>query len=297
MFNPLRLYNYLRNRHWKEGIPEIFLKEWISMNRSQYTLTEEDRDDFEAILRTLQIDIEILNLHQVASHQKIDSHSRSKADELEILQEKKFMSIPSVRTDWSNFRQWMLDKIIVLERILDIKDVVTSDIIGTNISLEQFTERLELKLEHIFFERWIGLYKIDDRYRFLLQFVTTIDILHNRLYGKDKLKDMPIKIKKFKFKLLLEKELIEINRIRNDIVHKGMKEEEINLLLEHTFSKIRESYFHILVHLANKQIVSVVKQSKLGNVKEYTEKARDYIIKTYFTSFSPSDVEKIINVA
>ncbi|KKK59762.1 hypothetical protein LCGC14_3031150, partial [marine sediment metagenome] len=270
LFDPLRLYNYLRNKHWKEGIPETFLKEWRSMNRSQYTLTESDYDDFKVISNSLQIDIEDLNSPQITPHQKIDSHSKSKGDELELLQENKFTLIPSVRTDWSNFKQWMLDKIIVLEKILGIKDVSTYDVIGTDFSLEQFTERLELKLEHvffelellqenkftlipsvktdwsnfrqwmldkiivlekilgikdvstydvigtdfsleqfterlelkfehIFFEKWIGLYKIDDRFRFLLQFVTTIEILHDRLYGKDKKKGLPIKIKKLKF--------------------------------------------------------------------------------------------------
>ena len=75
---------------------------------------------------------------------------------------------------------------------------------------------------------------------------------------------MPLKINRLKFETSLEKKLKEINRIRNNIVHKGMTEEEINFLLDHTFSKIKESYFQLLVQLINKQIFSVVTQNKLG---------------------------------
>ena len=296
MFNPLRLYNYLRNRHWKEGIPETSLKEWSSMNRSQYTLTDGDHDDFQAISDSLQIDIKLFNSPQITPHQEIDMLNKNKCEEGEVLKENKFTAIPSVKTDWSNFRKWVLDKVIVLEKILDINDIAINDVIGKDISLEQFKGSLELKLNHIFFEKWIELYKIDDKFRFLLRFIATLSNLHDRLYGEDKTKDMPIKIKNLKFGVSLEKKLREINRVRNDISHKGMKEEEINLLLEHTFSKIKETYFSLLVQLANKQILSVVKRNKIENASDYAERARDFIIKTYFTAFSPSDMKRIMAI-
>ncbi|HEC41191.1 hypothetical protein LCGC14_0595880 [marine sediment metagenome] len=84
LFNPLRLYNYLRNKHWKEGIPEAFLKEWASMNRSQYTLTEGDKNDFEAIFRTLQIGVEIFDLPQITPYQRIDRSYKNKCGEVEF---------------------------------------------------------------------------------------------------------------------------------------------------------------------------------------------------------------------
>jgi len=293
LFNPLRLYSYLRNKHWKEGIPEAFLKEWISMNRSQYTLTEDDKEDFEAIFRTLQINIEIFNLPQVTPHQRIDRSYKNKRGEVEFQKENKFTPIPSIKTDWPNFRQWMLDKIFMLEKLLGIKDVAIDGVIGMDGSLKQFKGSLKLKLDHIFFEKWIELYKTEDRFRFLLRFITILSNLHDKLYGRDEKKDMPIKIKRFSFDLSLEKMLISVNRVRNDISHKDMKEQEINLLLNHTFSKIKGCYFRVLVFLVNRQIFSVEKQDKRENVKDYTEKTRDYIIKTYFTSFSASDLKKI----
>ncbi len=203
-------------------------------------------------------------------------------------------------TDWSNFRQWILDKIIVVEKVLGINYIAANDITSGEISSQQFNERLKLKLDHIFFEEWIGLYQINNKYEFLGRFITSISTLHDNLYGMDKKQDipikMPIKIKKLQFKLSLEKKLREINRLRNDIIHKRMKEQEINQLLGRYFSKIRESYFLLLVQLANKQIFFVANQEKIENVADYTEEARDYIIKTYFTSFSPSDLKKIIEI-
>jgi len=230
---------------------------------------------------------------RITPHQRIDRSYKNKRGEVEFQKENKFTPIPSIKTDWPNFRQWMLDKIFMIEKLLGIKDVAIDGVIGMDGSLKQFKGSLKLKLDHIFFEKWIELYKTEDRFRFLLRFITILSNLHDKLYGRDEKKDMPIKIKRFSFDLSLEKMLISVNRVRNDISHKDMKEQEINLLLNHTFSKIKGCYFHVLVFLVNKQIFSVAKQDKIENVKDYTEKARDYIIKTYFTSFSASDLKKI----
>ncbi|KKM68320.1 hypothetical protein LCGC14_1462050 [marine sediment metagenome] len=35
-----------------------------------------------------------------------------------------------------------------------------------NIPLDQIRERLKLKLSQVFFEEWIELYKIEDKFRF-----------------------------------------------------------------------------------------------------------------------------------
>lgn len=123
-----------------------------------------------------------------------------------------------------------------------------------------------------------------------MRFIANLSNLHDRVYGKD----MPFKIKEFKFAKSLEKKLIAINRLRNDISHKGMNGEDINLLLEHTFSKIIEGYFWLLVYLAKTQIYSVLKQLDIGDAQEYVREAKDYLIMTYFKEFSNSDLERIL---
>ena len=37
-FNPEKLYTYLRNHHWKDGIATESLQEWVQMNISKYKL-------------------------------------------------------------------------------------------------------------------------------------------------------------------------------------------------------------------------------------------------------------------
>jgi len=55
LFNPQKLYNYLRNHHWSEGIPYEFIDDWSKMEFSQYNLNEADQTDFEQILKELGI--------------------------------------------------------------------------------------------------------------------------------------------------------------------------------------------------------------------------------------------------
>ena len=115
MFNPLRLYNYLRNRHWKEGIPDTFLKDWGLMNRSQYTLTEVDYDDFDTIFKKLNIHIVPVNY--------------SKENKLKIKEVKKVSSsikrlesntIPSVK-NLTAFRDWVFETLDGIEDLMGIK--------------------------------------------------------------------------------------------------------------------------------------------------------------------------------
>ena len=57
LFNPQELYNYLRNRHWKSGIPEEFIRQWAQMKMSGYQLDEHEKEEFENILKVLNIDV------------------------------------------------------------------------------------------------------------------------------------------------------------------------------------------------------------------------------------------------
>ena len=55
LFNPLKLYNYLRNHHWKDGIPSVFIKDWTEICLSQYKLDESDYSDFSFIFNKLTL--------------------------------------------------------------------------------------------------------------------------------------------------------------------------------------------------------------------------------------------------
>jgi len=112
LFNPLELYNYLRNHHWKEGIPASFVKEWSEMKLSQYELTEQDQLDFDNILKQLNLNLEAN-----------DSHVTKMTPYKQILANRKSSSIvpsPTVNiSDWEEFKARMYSQLNVLEKSAD----------------------------------------------------------------------------------------------------------------------------------------------------------------------------------
>ncbi len=104
LYNPQKLYNYLRNHHWQNGIPEDFINEWNQMNISYYQLTESDQLDFEMILKKLDIK---------------QKPSLSKPNISEIKKTTKKIAseeIPSFNTEWNKFEQWIFNCLDDLER-------------------------------------------------------------------------------------------------------------------------------------------------------------------------------------
>ncbi|MCP6719042.1 MAG: hypothetical protein KJI71_02275, partial [Patescibacteria group bacterium] len=109
LFNPQELYNYLRNHHWSEGIPDTFVKEWSEMNLSQYKLTEQDQVDFENILRLLGLKLVV-----------IDAQKERMTPYKQLLAKKKAVnppqSPPVLEEGWEGFQQWIINHIEELER-------------------------------------------------------------------------------------------------------------------------------------------------------------------------------------
>ncbi|MFX1399599.1 MAG: hypothetical protein ACFFAS_21445 [Promethearchaeota archaeon] len=60
LYNPQKLYNYLRNHHWSNGIPNDFLSEWIQMRNIKHNLSDNDVSDFEAIFDRLGLSFDFL---------------------------------------------------------------------------------------------------------------------------------------------------------------------------------------------------------------------------------------------
>ncbi len=132
LFNPVELYNYLRNHHWKEGIPESFVKEWSEMKLSQYQLTETDNIDFESILKELNIPPVVIkynekNKLQIREVKKVSSS----------IQKIIGSTIPSVK-DFPRFKTWMCETLDDIESILGIKSLPSNsnirNLIGNNFS-------------------------------------------------------------------------------------------------------------------------------------------------------------------
>jgi len=109
LFNPQKLYNYLRNHHWKEGIDKEFLEEWVTMDISKYTLAESDLNDFQVIFQKLDLPSEItINLFGIEKNNNV----KDVEPKIQILPE-----IPSIK-DFYSFKKWILRKVEDIEKLL-----------------------------------------------------------------------------------------------------------------------------------------------------------------------------------
>ncbi len=115
LYNPQKLYNYLRNHHWQNGIPENFINEWKQMNISNYQLIESDQLDFEMILKKLDI-------------QKKPSLPKPNISEIKRTT-KKITSeeMPSFNAEWNKYKQWIFKCLDDLERYSTSKIILSPE--------------------------------------------------------------------------------------------------------------------------------------------------------------------------
>jgi hypothetical protein len=117
LFNPVELYNYLRNHHWKEGIPELFIRNWSTMSFSQYKLTETDLIDFESILGKLDLRVPITK--KIKDDEIVMSKSKP-TDKLSHQETK----IPSIK-DFLQFKIWIRDMLGKIEDHFELPRYLT----------------------------------------------------------------------------------------------------------------------------------------------------------------------------
>ncbi len=109
LYNPQKLYNYLRIHHWKKGIAVDFLKSWYQMLKN-----EEEITDFEGILKHLNVPNDItLNIRGNNQLPKKGNKTLIIKDNIVEIEKP-----PSV-SDFSEFKKWILSRINNIEKILD----------------------------------------------------------------------------------------------------------------------------------------------------------------------------------
>ncbi len=120
LFYPPKLYNYLRNHHWKRGIPEEFVSDWIRVVNQDANNGEEMLVEFQIVLNKLDYPFSLPALTS-----SLQTRPRAKpAKEGTVVKPKKVIkkqiskfnanSIPPIH-NFQEFRQWMLKKIEQLE--------------------------------------------------------------------------------------------------------------------------------------------------------------------------------------
>ncbi|MHA1437350.1 MAG: hypothetical protein ACTSPD_07205 [Promethearchaeota archaeon] len=115
LYNPHELYSYLRNHHWKNGISEDFISDWIKMENTRYKLNDNDINDFEKIFKELKItDDYILRLIK-----KNFKTNKNKGEKKENYNLNKKLEIPSI-VDFEEFKNWLLKRMDDIEKLLGI---------------------------------------------------------------------------------------------------------------------------------------------------------------------------------
>jgi hypothetical protein len=114
LFNPLKLYNYLRNHHWKEGIPSLFIKDWMEMRLSRYKLDESDYSDFSFIFNKLALK------HPSLHTSKANIKLIPKKTEV-VKNTKSYTTMPSLK-EFSKFKSWLLNEMSQIDDLLRFKD-------------------------------------------------------------------------------------------------------------------------------------------------------------------------------
>jgi hypothetical protein len=136
LYNPQKLYNYLRNHHWKEGIPKTFINEWIQMKLSNYQLTETDQSDFDFIISKIGKKSIGLTLPKFKSNIT-----------------KNVLKIPSPVTEWNKYIKWTSEHLIELEQLTSIlkrrDSKILSEIINDISELDhKLYQNEKAKMEH-----------------------------------------------------------------------------------------------------------------------------------------------------
>lgn len=118
LFNPQKLYEYLRIHHWQNGVPEDFLTRWIQMSSTGYRLLDEDLNDFETILKKLGSSENFLldRLNKTFSTLKNDQYDET-GDSINIVSQNLLEKVPLIE-NFDEFKRWLLRKIDAIEKVL-----------------------------------------------------------------------------------------------------------------------------------------------------------------------------------
>lgn len=272
LYNPQKLYNYLRNHHWKEGIPQDFLTVWSQMKISNYSLTEEDQIEFARILKKLDLEIE-----PQESHDRLTSEPSSLPEPKAKASKNSDFIVHPPQNEWNRYRAWILERLEDLEHIgtntvLTFKDrsyllKEISDLIkisrllnDTNIHESEHQpvpERLKKEIvagmRNLKIFDLLELHQIQNKVEFINDFIVTISNLHNNVFGVDNINEerMPEKIKKFNFPTGLKNELLRFNRLRNKFVahREEISRQERDNLLKYDEKRLYNTYINLLVFL------------------------------------------------
>ena len=115
LYNPQKLYEYLRNHHWKNEIPKEFLINWVHMENSHHELNDLDKNDFEKIFKKLNVEDNIV-LKLCGIKTNTDKKNIQVPDE-NVTITTKTLEIPSIN-NFPEFKKWIIKKLDEIEDLI-----------------------------------------------------------------------------------------------------------------------------------------------------------------------------------
>ena len=137
--------------------------------------------------------------------------------------------------------------------------------------------------------------KVEDDFRLLIRLIGNIGLYHERVFEKDDTLPMTTKIKELKFPIELEKDLILLNKARNNAVHDGKEiQEDERLLMYDVFFRVLEFLFEYHVKEKVNALISNNTDKRIA-YKEAREVLANYIAKKVSkTSWEHSQLSNLI---
>ena len=120
LFYPKKLYNYLRNHHWKNGMPKDFAINWLKNVTKDFSDPEEVLMEFQVILNKLHLSYSVSDIDSEREKEpEIKGCNRSeKSNSIPITkQPRKTHAIPSIDS-FIEFKNWLLNKLTELEKFV-----------------------------------------------------------------------------------------------------------------------------------------------------------------------------------
>jgi len=156
--------------------------------------------------------------------------------------------------------------------------------------ITELQKRIEIYFNEININSWLYLYSREDQqgdhFKFLVRFIAKIESYHESQFGIQKDKDMPIKVKELKLPKDLEEDLINLNTVRNNIVHHGYE------LTENDHKMILENYSNFIKYLLNRfikpEITKIITESGYDflDLKDVNQEVIFYLKKIFYEKYS-----------
>ena len=120
LFYPQKLYNYLRNHHWKKGMPKEFAINWFKNTTKDFSDPEEALMEFQVILNKLHLSYSVSDTdleREKEPEKKRSNRSENPVSISTTKQLRKTQAIPSIG-NFPEFKKWLLNKLTELEKLV-----------------------------------------------------------------------------------------------------------------------------------------------------------------------------------